>query len=375
MGDMDLVVASDVDDEILWFENTGSGWTTHTIAGFADGAIGLALGDVNGDGSLDVVGGMRDGDKVRWWSNDNGDGSAWTMELIASSATGVTDVEVGDIDADGDLDVVAAVTGAGEIRWWQQGSGGWTARVLASNASGVDDIALGDADGDGYLDVFSLVPGFSRISWWENPRPGPACRGRASTWRPKTIRRLWRWWIWTATGCRRHRREPAPGHAGVVGQRRYRGGRDVDAHRHGSGGWIRTRPHPWIWDLDGDLDVVVTGDGGTVSWVENSSGGAGWTWRQITTATPAFGATAADLDLDGDPDVAWADPSGGRVETSTNLLNHRGALFNDGYIGVGGVAGQMLKPPVLVTWTVTAIGMLWSWISTRSADRRGSGSW
>jgi hypothetical protein len=346
-GDMDLVVASDVDDEILWFENTGSGWTTHTIAGFADGAIGLALGDVNGDGSLDVVGGMRDGDKVRWWSNDNGDGSAWTMELIASSATGVTDVEVGDIDADGDLDVVAAVTGAGEIRWWQQGSGGWSARVLASNASGVDDIALGDADGDGYLDVFSLVPGFSRISWWENPRPGTGVP-------------------WTRIDVET---EDDPSALAVVDLDRD-GDVDVIAGNRlldtlawwandgtgAAGTWTRTAmgavvdPNsatPVDLDLDGDLDVVVTGDGGTVSWVENSSGGAGWTWRQITTATPAFGATAADLDLDGDPDVAWADPSGGRVETSTNLLNHRGALFNDGYIGVGGVARQMLKPPVL----------------------------
>ena len=346
-GDMDLVMVSDVDDEVAWLENTGSGWTKYVISGTADGAIGLALGDIDGNGSLDVVAGMRDGNIVRWWSNDSGDGSSWTMEVIAPAANGVTDVEVGDIDADGDLDVAGAVTGAGEVRWWQQTSRGWTARVLAGNPTGVNDVALGDADGDGYLDVFGLVPGFTRVSWWENPRPGAGVP-------------------WTRTDVSVEDDLSAlavvdldrDGDADVIAGDRFQDTLVWWANdgTGAAGSWTRTNmgsvvdptsATPVDLDLDGDLDVLVTGDGGTVSWVESVGDAAGWTWRQIAAAAPAFGAVAVDLDLDGDPDVAWADPVSGMVETSANLLNHRGALFNDGYIGLGGVGFQFYEAPSL----------------------------
>ena len=286
---------------------------------------------------------------MRWWSNDNGDGLSWTVEVIASSATGVTDVDVGDIDADGDLDVVGAVTGAGEVRWWQQTASGWTPRVLAGNPTGVNDVALGDADGDGYLDVFGLVPGFSKIVWWENPRPGTGVP-------------------WTRTDVDT---EDDPVGLAVVDLDRD-GDDDVIVGdvlqdtlawwaNDGSGAagtWTRTSigglsdptsTFPVDLDLDGDVDVLATGDGGggSVGWFESSGGAASWTWHEIAVGAAAFGAVAADTDRDGDPDVAWANPVAGMVEDASNLMAHRGAAFSFEYIGVGGVGLQMFKGPSL----------------------------
>ncbi len=346
-GRPDLVVTADTADEVAWLENTGSSWVAHTIASSIDGAWGVAVGDINSDGTLDVVVGARDANSVGWWSNDAGDGSSWTVEVIAATATGVLDVEVGDIDGDGDLDVAGAVPGADDIRWWQQTPSGWTGRVLAGNAVGVNEIELGDADSDGYLDVFAAVPGFDMISWWVNPRPGvgvPWSRtdlgteqdvaalevvdfdrdGDVDVIAGDRLDNTLAWWANDGTGA--------------------------------AGTWTRTAfgpafgptsAHAVDLDLDGDLDVLVTGDlaGGAVGWYENDTQTPQYVWREIATGgAPGF-ATAADLDADGDPDVISTDTTAGTIDVTTNLMAHRGATFDLQHAGAFGPGNQIPEPP------------------------------
>ena len=87
---------------LYWYKNDGRGrFDAGTlIAGVTDAVF--ALGDLNGDGKLDLVTGAK------WYSGD--DAGVFTDAGTVDSGT-VGAIAVGDIDGDGKLDVV--VTGAG----------------------------------------------------------------------------------------------------------------------------------------------------------------------------------------------------------------------------------------------------------------------
>lgn len=122
--------------------------------------FGVAFGDVNNDGKLDVVG-ATDGDGVRVFLGDGA--GQWTA--VATHPTtdgGFGDVTLGDIDDDGNLDIVAGSPGNGDgqprgIHMWKgNGKGAFTEATTGSGLPttgywrGVD---VGDVDGDGHLDV------------------------------------------------------------------------------------------------------------------------------------------------------------------------------------------------------------------------------
>ena len=50
-------------------------------------------------------------DRVGWFANTAGDGSTWSQIDISSSATLASAVDLGDIDGDGTLDVLSAAAG------------------------------------------------------------------------------------------------------------------------------------------------------------------------------------------------------------------------------------------------------------------------
>ena len=90
-----------------WLENTGSWsleWPLHVI-GFSSEEC-LDVHDIDGDGDLDVAGGIGvgfEGD-AWWWRNDDGIGSTWTA-VSTDSWAGPLEVCVADIDRDGDGDI------------------------------------------------------------------------------------------------------------------------------------------------------------------------------------------------------------------------------------------------------------------------------
>ena len=75
--------------------------------------FGVAFGDVNNDGNLDVVG-ASDGDGVRVFLGD-GAGSWSAAGSHPATSGGYGDVVLGDYDGDGNLDIVAGSPGNGVI--------------------------------------------------------------------------------------------------------------------------------------------------------------------------------------------------------------------------------------------------------------------
>jgi hypothetical protein len=190
-GDLDIVSGggSDEDYEVIAWQNTlahgdmSFGSAGNDVGASTDSVNSVAVGDLDHDGDLDVVSGSGSGEdsEVIAWQNDGTpfDG-VWSPQNVGGSTASVHSVALGDLDNDGDLDIVAGC-GSGEdyeIRAWRNdGSpfiGLWVPQdVGASNAS-VYSVAVGDLDHDGDLDIVSgggAAPGYEVIAWQNDGTP------------------------------------------------------------------------------------------------------------------------------------------------------------------------------------------------------------
>ena len=172
-GDLDIVSASKGDDKIAWYENNGDGtsWTTEIIATSAQDAIGVHVADMDGDGDLDIISASEGDDTIAWYENDGEDDPSWTASDIVTNATGAHGVTVGDINGDGHLDIVSASFTDNTIAWYENDGNAdptWTVSDIVTDANGARNVFLGDIDGDGDLDVLSASQSDNTIAWYEN---------------------------------------------------------------------------------------------------------------------------------------------------------------------------------------------------------------
>jgi len=117
---------------------------------------GIALADFDSDGDLDalVTNGFRDTGSFpsRLFLND-GTGQFIDSGQTLNPTIG-SDLAVGDLDLDGDLDVFVANMGLPNEVWLNDGSGHFSDSGLRLEGSNSTKPSLGDLDGDGDLDVF-----------------------------------------------------------------------------------------------------------------------------------------------------------------------------------------------------------------------------
>jgi len=140
-----------------------NGGTGHLARGWemADGQAingGIALGDMDGDGDLDAVvanGFRSEGSQPTrvLWNDGNGQFTDSGQEL---NPTKGAHLAVGDLDGDGDLDVFVANVDLPDEVWLNDGTGRLLdsgLRLEGSPGSMSTKPSLGDLDGDGDLDV------------------------------------------------------------------------------------------------------------------------------------------------------------------------------------------------------------------------------
>ena len=124
----------------------------------ATDSLGLALGDMDGDGDLDVALANKSVPSQVFRNDGAGNfGLAWQQSQFVAPAN---DVKWGDLDGDGDLDLVLVYKDAASQVYRNDANqnpanGQLFAAVWQSPVAGVDTqgLAIGDLDGDGRLDL------------------------------------------------------------------------------------------------------------------------------------------------------------------------------------------------------------------------------
>ena len=151
-----------------------------TEIGFAPVSVGpggqsLVVADVDDDGDSDIILGSRSRKKVGWYENMDGQGS-FSEENVIATHDGIPGtsrwLDTGDLDRDGDIDVLVASLGDnGGIFWYENidGQGNFSEEnIIAEKAETglLESVFSADLDSDGDLDV--LIANSWGIAWHEN---------------------------------------------------------------------------------------------------------------------------------------------------------------------------------------------------------------
>ena len=269
-GDLDLVGAAIGGNQVRWWRNEGGQpptWTSVIIEfGFA-GASSVRAADVDGDGSVDVVGCAWADNEVAVWFN-GGQGVSWTRQSVATEFTQCHWVDVADLDGDGDIDLLGAAADADTVAVWTNDGAlpiAWTMHVIDAAYGGARSLVPADLDDDGDLDLLGTALDDDDVSWWRNDGGEPI--------------------TWTR----------------IIVSDSLAGAHHADA---------------WDMDLDGDLDIVAAGFGHPwlKLWRNDGEDPIGWIEEDIGDAIVApLVVDACDLDGDGDMDVAATSNNWDRV--------------------------------------------------------------
>ena len=282
-GDLDVIGTVYADNDVIWLENTPSGaappadpitWIKHDIDTNFGGASWVDIADINQDGYMDILGAAYSGDDAAWWENDGTPADGFIKHTIFNGATlpGIHGIAAGDINGDGNADIIVPRDYAAELSWWKNlmihrseyfvDSG----QSLGSSSSYA--VGLGDLDRDGDTDAFVANYGADEV--WLNNGSG----------------------VFTVS-------TPS------LGSSESRGVALGDL------------------DKDGDIDAFVTNNGADEVWL-NDGLGTFTTNGQSLGTSDSFAVVLGDVDADGDLDAFIANNGANEV-----FLNDGSGVFTD----------------------------------------------
>jgi len=325
-GLVDLVVAG-TRGTIVWYENPSL--AKHVVATEGGGwSTDAEVGDIDRDGDQDIVASdWYQRNRMVWFEN-KGSGQTWAMHVIGEPRA--HDIELGDLDRDGDFDIVTRTQGSdgNKIQIWEQkGASSWERRTIACPAG--EGLTLADLDADGDPDVVIAA------RWYETPSKiagGDFAEHVYSTsWNHTKVA--------TTTGDINQDRRldivltPAESRGGKYRCSWFEAPTDPERGRwkeHIIDRSIETVTHGvGVGDMDGDgdLDVVTAemhqgADPDEVRMYVNQ--GKGTTWKkQVIAETGSHSLRLVDLGGDGDLDIFGANWSGtSTVDLWENLTRH-----------------------------------------------------
>lgn len=317
----------------------------HTITSINE-PLNIDFGDMDGDGNIDVVTAGTHYVSVSF--NNNGLGTSWSTIEIPGHGI----VRVLDYDSDGYLDIITQ-TAPGIACYLNIAGTGleWQRAIQSTHQNGPTGCNGADMDGDGDMDLLGSAGGYYNFTWWEDDPHG------------------------STTGIRH----------------------DINS--------LNTPKSIQGIDMDNDGDIDALGasrDGDKIVWCENENlPGEIWPMHFVVVDFDYSSyAYAEDIDGDGDYDVAgtslfddvigwWENADGLGLEWTEHILSNsfNGAsnLFVEDADGDGDkdIIGVAISEGSLIYWENT--GFPESWIehviatglsrpaSTRLADLNGDG--
>jgi len=159
-GRPDIVVNQFNKADVFFFRNTSTGNISFGACQripTAGSFIQLVSADLNNDGKLDLAGVSANPDnKLQIWTNSSTPGTiAFTAQPTISTDVGPWGIDVGDIDGDGDVDIaVACISGTNINVFRQDGLLSFTKLdIPVAPNSNARNLRIGDYDGDGKPDI------------------------------------------------------------------------------------------------------------------------------------------------------------------------------------------------------------------------------
>jgi hypothetical protein len=178
---------------IYWYEYPKSGnlndtWIQHTIVANGSAYESMIAYDVNGDGAVDIVASFTpagtDTESVVWFENPRGQGGnpatdSWAMHIIGPGV-GENNLVLGDVDGDGKMDLITPA-----YIYFQNGPDSWTPVQYNGAFRGVALLDIGSGLGSVNIVTNGPAPDYNLV-WFENPREHSG-NARTDAWIMHTI--------------------------------------------------------------------------------------------------------------------------------------------------------------------------------------------
>ncbi len=179
-SDIDIFsIVSYTDTKIVWLNNksgtTGweETWDSFTITTDSKGTSLLYPYDVNSDGKVDLIGCSQSYGDIFWWENNGiyGD-STWKKHYITNNFSGVKSIDAADLNGDGSIDIIGAAYYGCQIAWWDISHPDWYSSDVDNSIGTPQTLFSADLDKDGDLDLISGSIDINQVVWYENDGTG-----------------------------------------------------------------------------------------------------------------------------------------------------------------------------------------------------------
>ena len=176
-GSKDLIVSNFDTNTLSVYRNTSStgsiSFASNVDLSATSGPWGMAFGDVDGDGKPDIAVANRGTTKISVFRNTSSVGSiSFASKSDVTTGSGPFNVALGDLDGDGKLDMVTGNRNDNDMSVHRNtssvGSISFASKVDFTTAGNPAFAAIGDVDGDGKAEVLIANSGSSSISVYHN---------------------------------------------------------------------------------------------------------------------------------------------------------------------------------------------------------------
>lgn len=182
-GLLDIVTFDSRLEGISWYKNLGNDLfdTEQMISDQIPTLTSIAIADLDNNGTQDIAFTDYILSEYAWYSNQDGLGDFGNKRRISSYAFAVNHVDYGDIDGDGDLDLISSSHGDNKVAWYENTSslGHFLniQQLISTTAENARDAFAVDMDGDTDLDilVFTYLDATTdeyQLLWFENDGTG-----------------------------------------------------------------------------------------------------------------------------------------------------------------------------------------------------------